>query len=46
MLAKKESLTALCLVFCLMAVSMPKAMAAQPPTGGESEIVPMMEYIL
>lgn len=46
MLAKKRSLTAtLCLVLCLMAVSMPKAMAAAPPTGGESEIMPMMEYI-
>ena len=42
----KRSLAAvLCAALCLVAFPMPRAMAATPPTGGESEIMPMMEYI-
>lgn len=46
MIWKKRSFAAvLCAVLCLMAFPVPHAMAAMPPTGGEGEIKPMMEYI-
>lgn len=35
----------LCLTLCLAAFPMPQAMAAVPPGTGDSEIMPMMEYI-
>ena len=35
----------LCLALCLAAFPVPRAMAATPPGFGDSEILPMMEYI-
>lgn len=44
---RKESrlAVALCLVLCMVAIPVPQAMAAAPTTGGETEIMPLMEYI-
>lgn len=43
---KRRFAAALCLVFCLVAIPAPRAMAANPNAGGGSDVImPMMEYI-
>lgn len=43
---KKRGLAAvLCMMLCMMAFPVPQAMAAGPETSGDTEIMPMMEYI-
>lgn len=43
---KKRGFAAvLCMVLCMMVFPIPQAMAAAPEAGGDTEIMPMMEYI-